>query len=426
MSELTDLLASAQCDVAIVGAGPAGLMAAQQLAQQGLAVWVLDGKATAGRKFLLAGKGGMNLTHSEALPAFTGRYAAASDWMAPLLHDFGAPQMRAWAHSLGVETFVGSSGRVFPHDMKAAPLLRAWLAHLRSLGVHFAMRHQWQGWATKKGRMQLLFATPQGLLTVQAKAVVLALGGGSWPQLGSDGHWQSQLQAQGVTVHPLQPANCGFDVWGRNGQGWTAYFAERFAGAPLKNVLITCPDAQEQPWQRQGEFVITATGVEGSVLYAASAVLRDRLHSQGQAQFAVDLLPGWSAEKVLAAVQHPRAARSLSSHLKSRLGLEGVKLALLYELLCKEQMADGPTLAQAIKALPIVLKAPRPLAEAISSAGGVARDALNADLMLQALPGVFCAGEMIDWEAPTGGYLFTACFATGVRAAQGVQKYLQI
>lgn len=420
MSDLP-VLPTIACDVAIIGAGPAGLIAAQHLAAQGWQVCVFDGKASAGRKFLLAGKGGMNLTHSEAFEPFVQRYAARANTLQPLLENFGATQLRAWAHSLGIETFVGSSGRVFPTDMKAAPLLRAWLARLRSQGVRFWMRHLWQGWDAQG---QLLCAAPQGLQPVQARATLLALGGGSWPQLGSDGAWQALLQARGVQVAALQPSNCGFDVLGRSGQGWSALFEERFAGAPLKNVSITVPQPDGTFWQRQGEFVVTSTGVEGSLVYAASALLRDAIAVQGQAQFSLNLLPAWSAQKVLEAVQHPRGARSLSNHLKSRLGLDGVKLALLYELLSKEQMQDSAALAQAIQALPLRLLRPRPLAEAISSAGGVCWSALDAGLMLRALPGVFCAGEMIDWEAPTGGYLLTACFATGVRAAQGIAAYL--
>lgn len=415
------VLPAITCDVAVIGAGPAGLMAAEQLAAWGLQVCVLDGKASAGRKFLLAGKGGMNLTHSEDFAAFVQRYGASASMLAPMLQAFGAPQVRAWAQGLGIETFVGSSGRVFPVDMKAAPLLRAWLARLRGRGVRLLMRHLWQGWDVQG---QLLCTAPLGVQPVQARATLLALGGGSWPQLGSDGAWQTLLQARGVDVAPLQPANCGFDVLGRTGQGWSALFRERFAGAPLKNVVITVAQGDGKPWQRQGEFVVTTTGVEGSLVYAASALLRDAIAAQGQAQFSLNLLPAWSPEKVLAAVQHPRGARSLSSHLKSRLGLDGVKLALLYELLSKEQMQDSATLAQAIQALPLTLCRPRPLVEAISSAGGVRWSALDEGLMLRALPGVFCAGEMIDWEAPTGGYLLTACFATGVRAAQGIGAYL--
>lgn len=420
---MTDLptLPVLNCDVAIVGAGPAGLMAAEQLAGQGLQVCVFDGKASAGRKFLLAGKGGMNLTHSEAFDDFAQRYGHSAPTLIPMLQSWGAPQLRAWAHSLGVETFVGSSGRVFPTDMKAAPLLRAWLARLRAQGVRLLMRHLWQGW-DHQGRLCL--QTPQGLQPVQARATLLALGGGSWPQLGSDGAWQARLQVRGVDIAALQPANCGFDVQGRAGQGWSAHFQERFAGAPLKNVAISLTQADGSLWQRQGEFVVTTSGVEGSLVYAASAELRDAIALQGQTQFMLNLLPAWAPDKLLAAVQHPRGARSLSNHLKSRLGLDGVKLALLYELLTKEQMQDSATLAHAIQALPVALSRPRPLAEAISSAGGVRWTALNDGLMLRALPGVFCAGEMIDWEAPTGGYLLTACFATGVRAAQGVQAYL--
>lgn len=413
------------CDVAIIGGGPAGLMAAQQLASQGYAVQVFDGKPSVGRKFLLAGKGGMNLTHSEPLPQFIERYGAASAPLGAMLQHFGPEPLRAWAQRLGIATFVGSSGRVFPQEMKAAPLLRAWLTHLRSLGVGFAMRHRWQGWQQVDGQRLPVFATPQGMQPVQAKALVLALGGASWPQLGADGAWQSILAQEGVALLPLQPSNCGFDVMGTQGQGWTAHFVQRFAGAALKSVAIHLPGQERAGWPRRGEFVVTETGVEGSLVYAASRHYRQSLAEQGHATIWVDLLPAFSHEKVLAAVAHPRGSRSLSSHLKSRLGLAGVKMGLLYELLDKAQMQDPQQLAQAIKCLPIALRSPRPLSEAISSAGGVSWSAVDEGLMLKALPGVFCAGEMLDWEAPTGGYLFTACFATGVHVAQGVQRYLQ-
>lgn len=432
------------CDVAIVGAGPAGLMAAQLLSAQGAKVHVFDGKASVGRKFLLAGKGGLNLTHAEAFERFVERYGDAQPLLQPLLQDFGADQLRAWAEGLGIGTFVGTSGRVFPTDMKAAPLLRAWLARLRAQGVVFHMRHLWKGWGAER---TLVMDTPDGVQPVQGRATLLALGGGSWARLGSDGAWVPLLQAQGVQVHALKSANCGFDV-GRtaaplpldetrrafvqellgqpsaNTPGWSEHFRQRFAGAPLKSVAIRFTDSLGRSFDRRGEFVATATGVEGSLVYAVSHLLRDEIERHGAATFQLDLLPAFSADKVLEQVRHPRGSRSLSSHLKGRLGLDGVKAALLYELLSKEDMHDPVRLAHAIKALPLTVVAARPMDEAISTAGGVAWAALSEDLMCQALPGVFCAGEMIDWEAPTGGYLLTACFATGVRAARGIQRYL--
>ncbi len=399
-------------NVIVVGAGPAGLMAAEVLASNGVKVHVYDAMPSAGRKFLLAGRGGMNLTHSEPLDRFLTRYRPQAPQLLEMVQAFGPDALRAWAQGLGVETFVGTSGRVFPTDMKAAPLLRAWLQRLRAAGVVFHMRHRWLGWGDGGA---LRFASPQGEQSVTADAVVLALGGASWARLGSDGAWQPVLQGQGVAVTPLVPSNCGFDVGG----GWSEHFSSRFAGQPFKSVAITFNGIT-----RKGEFVATASGVEGSLVYAFSADLRDAIARDGEATFHLDLLPDRSAEKVLAEVQYPRGSRSLSSHLKSRLHLDGIKAGLLHEALTKEQMHDSVQLAATIKALPVRVCAARPIDEAISSAGGVQWDAMDADLMLTARPGVFCAGEMLDWEAPTGGYLLTACMASGRRAGQGVLRRL--
>ena len=430
--------------VIVVGGGPAGLMAAEVLSEAGVAVDLYDAMPSVGRKFLLAGKGGLNLTHSESADRFAERYGERRMQIEALLRSFGAQQVREWAHGLGIETFVGTSGRVFPADMKAAPLLRAWLNRLRhpaqgGTGVQFHMRHRWLGWA-EDGRT-LRFETPQGEVTAEADAVVLALGGGSWARLGSNGAWVPLLAARGVAVAPLLPANCGFDVAVQRrlpaeGQavpvqavpaptvGWSEHFASRFAGQPFKTVAISFTNAQGQTFQRKGEFVATASGVEGSLIYAASSLLRDEIIRNGHATLHLDLLPDFTPERVLAEVAHPRGAKSLSSHLKSRLGLDGIKTALLHELLSKDEMHDAARLTAAIKALPLQLVAARPLDEAISSAGGVLFEVLNADLMCEALPGVFCAGEMLDWEAPTGGYLLTACFASGRKAGEGVLRYL--
>lgn len=420
--------------VVIVGAGPAGLMAAEVLSSAGVAVQLFDAMPSIGRKFLLAGKGGLNLTHSEPADLFAERYGQRRHQIEALFKAFDATSVRAWASSLGIETFVGSSGRVFPADMKAAPLLRAWLTRLRhpknGPSVQFFMRHRWTGWHSPTlevgGDGQpdsptwLDFDTPQGSISVQADAVVLALGGGSWSRLGSTGAWVPLLQAKGVAVDPLLPANCGFDVQ----NGWSEHFSSRFAGQPFKSVAIGFTSAQGIKFARKGEFVATATGVEGSVIYAASRLLRDEILACGAATFHLDLLPDMSVERVLAEVQHPRGSRSLSSHLKSRLHIDGIKAAILHELLTKEQMHDPAQLANAIKALPISLKTARPIDEAISSAGGVLFEAMTDQLMLESLPGVFCAGEMLDWEAPTGGYLLTACLASGAGAGHGVLAYI--
>ncbi len=405
--------------VVIIGGGPAGLMAAEVLSGRNLQVEVFDAMPSVGRKFLLAGKGGMNITHSEPIESFLGRYGARREQMAPLLDAFGPQALRAWSHGLGIETFVGTSGRVFPTDMKAAPLLRAWLHRLRDAGVRFHMRHRWQGWEGKPADGNLRFATPDGEQRVHADAVLLALGGASWARLGSDGAWVPLLTAQDVTVKPLQPANCGFDT------PWIEHFRTRFAGEPVKSVVASVVGADGQTHTRQGEFVISASGIEGSLVYALSSHLRDAIAVHGEATLTLDLVPGKSLQRVIDEVAHPRGSRSMASHLQSRVGLRGVKAGLLRELASKEEYADPQRLAQAIKSLPLKLVAPRPIDEAISSAGGVAFEALDAHLMLRALPGVFCAGEMLDWEAPTGGYLLTGCFASGHAAGLGMAAWLE-
>ena len=403
---------------AVIGGGPAGLMAAEVLVQGGVQVDLYDAMPSVGRKFLLAGVGGMNITHSESFDAFLSRYGAQADSIRPLLEAFPPDALREWIHRVGVETFVGSSGRVFPKEMKAAPLLRAWLHRQREAGVRFHVRHRWLGWADDGA---LRFAIPQGELSIQADAVVLALGGGSWAKLGSDGAWVPLLAQRGVDVAPLLPSNCGFDVAG----GWSEHLRSRFAGQPLKTVALRFSDAAGRVHQRKGELMLSDTGVEGSLVYALSAPLRDTIAVQGPATIELDLAPDKPLQRVIAEVAHPRGARSLSSHLQSRAGIKGVKMALLREVLPAEQLNDPVKLAHAIKSLPLTLIAPRPLDEAISSAGGVRFEALDDTLMLHKLPGVFCAGEMLDWEAPTGGYLLTACFASGRVAGQGALNYLR-
>jgi uncharacterized flavoprotein (TIGR03862 family) len=399
--------------VAIIGGGPAGLMAAEVLSQAGCTVTVYDRMPSVGRKFLLAGVGGMNITHAEPAPAFVSRYREQADWAGDWLAAFGAEPLRAWIHGLGVDTFVGSSGRVFPADMKAAPLLRAWLKRLRENGVVIHTRCHWQGWREDGG---LLITHAGEQASIYPSATVLALGGGSWPRLGSDGAWLPWLADRGVDTRALQAANCGFET-----TGWSALIQERFAGAPLKNIAMHL--ANTPP--RVGECVVTASGVEGSLVYALSAPIREAINRDGHCEVFLDLLPARSLAQVEAALSKPRGTRSMARHLQGQLRLDGVKAALLRELTDASVYQDLPRLARMIKALPLKLVRPRPLAEAISSAGGVCRSALDDSLMLRAVPGVFCAGEMLDWEAPTGGYLLTACFASGRRAAEGVLAYLK-
>jgi uncharacterized flavoprotein (TIGR03862 family) len=402
--------------ITVIGGGPAGLMAAESAIAKGARVDVYDAMASVGRKLLLAGKGGLNLTHSEPLEPFLARYGGRRAQVEPLVIAFGPDMLRVWARELGIETFVGTSGRVFPSDLKAAPLLRSWLRRLRHGGVTFHMRHRWNGWDE---RGALCFATPEGTLSVQADAVVLALGGGSWPQLGSDGAWVRVLAGRGVPVEPLRPANCGFDV------EWTDHFRTRFAGHPVKPVVVSVTNVDGIESRQQGEFVITETGIEGGVIYAVSACVRDEILAEGTAVIRLDLAPDRGLLRLTADLSQPRGSRSVASHLQRRANIDGVKAGLLRECIAKQDFADPTRLAAVIKALPLRLIAPRPLKEAISTAGGITFEVLDERLMIRALPGVFCAGEMLDWEAPTGGYLLTACFASGRAAGAGAVAWLQ-
>ncbi len=400
--------------LAVIGGGPAGLMAAEVACRAGVPVDVYEAKGSVGRKFLIAGKGGLNLTHSDPFDVFVSRYRERADAVASWLRDFDADALRAWARAQGVDTYVGSSGRVFPLDRKAAPLLRGWVRRLKEEGVRFHVQHRWLGWDGDA----LRFATPEGEQRVQAGATVLAMGGGSWPELGSDGAWVAPLAARGVDVAPLQPANCGFDI------AWTPYFAERHAGAPLKPVVAHWTDVHGHAHTLQGECVASAHGIEGSLVYALSADLRELIARDGEAMLYLDLVPGRDEARLRAELARPRNGRSLSEHLRRHAGVSGVKAALLHEVLGKTITADAATLAATLKRLPLKLLRPRPIDEAISSAGGVRLEALDDHLMLRHLPGVFCAGEMLDWEAPTGGYLLTACFASGLRAGRGAVDWL--
>ena len=402
--------------VAVVGGGPAGLMAAEILIQGDFRVEVYDSMPSMGRKFLVAGKGGLNLTHSESREQFLSRYGTRRKQLEPLLDKFGPDDLRKWVHELGVETFVGTSSRVFPVGMKTAPILKAWLLRLRAAGVIFHTKHKWSGWSPDGS---LCFETKDGEVKVYPNAVIFAMGGGSWARLGSTGAWVQLLAERGVAVAPLKPSNCGFDVT------WSEHFRNRFAGTPLKSVVLSFTGSKGAPFRRQGEFIVTTTGVEGSLIYAISAQLRDEIETNGTAVIKLDLAPGWTLQRLKDRLSQPRGSRTLTGHLEKAVHIKGVKAGLLREFVPKQDFADPEALASMIKELFIPLIAPRPLDEAISSAGGVLFEELDANLMICSMPGVFCAGEMLDWEAPTGGYLLTACFASGRAAGQGALIWLE-
>ena len=410
--------------VVVIGGGPAGLMAAEVIRAQGIKVDVYDSMPSLGRKFLMAGKSGLNITHSEPFEKFVSRYGKRQAQIEPMLKRFGPDELRQWVHELGIETFVGTSGRVFPVGMKASPLLRAWLKRLTDSGVTFHLRHKWRGILSRARAAipggtgdlnEIRFVSPDGEKTIKADAVVLALGGGSWSRLGSDGAWVPWLEQVGARVEPLKPSNCGFDA------DWSPYFRERFDGHPLKSVVLSFG-----AFRQQGEFIVTKEGVEGGLIYSASALLRDEIYAKGQAVMTLDLAPDRSYEWLLEKLSKPRGSRSMASHLEKTVGIKGVKAGLLREFVSKDDFANVERLPYFIKNLPVPLIATRPLDEAISSAGGVIFESLDEHLMLRSMPGVFCAGEMLDWEAPTGGYLLTACFASGYVAGHGVLKWFNV
>ncbi|MEO9274425.1 TIGR03862 family flavoprotein [Marinomonas sp. 5E14-1] len=403
-----------QKTVIIIGAGPAGLMAAEGVRAAGHQVQVYDAQASACRKFLLAGIGGMNITHSEAYPEFIQRYYDKADWLGTAIRQFDAGALREWIHDLGIETFIGTSGRVFPKEMKAAPLLRYWLKRLRESGVEFYMRHK----MVSLEKNQVEFDCNGEKVIAKADAIVLAMGGASWPKLGSDGAWQAILQNNGVMVEPLQSANCGFY------SEWSEHLQTKFAGSPLKSVAFSFALGDGKIVSKQGECIVTKDGMEGSSIYAFSKYIRDDINACGHGVITIDLLPLQTEEQLIKKLQNIKPKESFSKYLKRTLGISGVKTALLYETYDKDQYQTPATLARCLKSLSVSFYKTKPIEEVISSAGGVCESAVNEKLMLNAMPSVFCAGEMLDWEAPTGGYLLTACFATGHLAGQGVNDWL--
>lgn len=395
--------------IAIIGGGPAGLMAATVLAEAGQTVHLFERMPSVGRKFLMAGKGGLNLTHSEPRDMFVTRYGKQAERFSHYLEEFGPEDIVAFAKKLGIDTFIGTSGRIFPKDFKAAPLLRSWVRYLRSLGVEFHVRHCWTGF---DGNNPIFDHLGQSK-TVECSATILAFGGTSWPKLGSDGGWVPLLEKRGVSVAPLKPSNCGFLV------GWSDHLKSKHEGAPVKNIALTFNNQRIE-----GEIVLTEHGLEGTPIYALSASLRDSLERQNAATLTIDLKPDLGHEQIASRLSKPRGKTSLSNFLRKSLKLTPPAIALVMEATSPEQRQDIAKLVDFIKALPITVIGTRPIEEAISSAGGIAFDSLDENLMIKKLPGVFAAGEMLDWEAPTGGYLLQGCFATGVHAAKGIMRYI--
>ncbi len=408
-------MAEAKTHAAVIGAGPAGLMAAETLAAAGAGVTVFDRMPAPGRKFLMAGGGGLNLTHSDDFERFLARYGAATGRLRAAIEAFPPTALRAWCEGLGQETFAGTSGRVFPRAMKASPLLRAWLRRLAASGVTFKLRHRWAGW---DGDGRLLFETPEGQVRAGADVTIFALGGASWPRLGSDGHWSALFAERGIEIAPLKPSNCGFEA------DSSSLFLGRFEGQPLKGIELRFEGASIR-----GEAIVTKTGLEGGAIYALSPQLRDAIERSGEAIVAIDLRPGFSATELAGALSKPRGKQSVSNHLRKAIKLSPVALGLLQEAAHKRGVPlpamDANALAALIKAVPVRLIAPAPIERAISTAGGVAFGEIDGRFMLRRMPGTFVAGEMLDWEAPTGGYLLQACFSTGAAAARGALEWLQ-
>jgi hypothetical protein len=401
---------------AVIGGGPAGLMAAEVLLEGGMDVTLYEAMPRPGLKFLVAGRGGLNFTRIEPRGTLLAAYGSAGSRLGPILDAFGPDDLRRWMSRLGFDSFEGNARRVFPVIMGATPILRAWMDRLTGQGLSLHCRHVWQGWDSDQ---TLLFETPRGRRTVHADLVVLAMGGAARPRLGSTGLWAAVLAHRGVSVEPFKPANCGFDV------SWTDHFRQRFSGRPIKPVVLTMTDPDGRQVARKGELLVTETGLEGGLIYGLSAPLREAIATRGTVTVYLDLSPDRTCEHLAARLAQPRGGRSLSSHLERKTGIREVKAGLIREVLSPDRMADPACLASTIKALPLTLTAPRPLSEAISSAGGLSLNQLDEHLMIRRLPGVFCAGEMLDWEAPTGGYLLTACFALGRAAGRGALAWYQ-